>query len=192
MAARSSPRRPRCQHENPPGARFCVGCGSRLGAQCAACGAGLPDGARFCPGCGRAVDAPATADTRSAPESYTPRHLAEKILTSRSAMEGERKPVTVLFCDLVNSTALAERLGPDHMHAPRLILDKAEGNPFFLEELARVVGDQVGSGFQVPDTVHGGPDGPNRPVGRRSQADCSDGFGIGARIFLAAPSGGGG
>ncbi len=117
MAARSSPQCPRCQHENPPGARFCVGCGSRLGAQCAACGAGLPDGARFCPGCGRAVDAPATADTRSAPESYTPRHLAEKILTSRSAMEGERKPVTVLFCDLVNSTALAERLGPDRMHA---------------------------------------------------------------------------
>jgi len=50
------------------------------------------------------------------PLSYTPPHLAEKILTSRSALEGERKQVTVLFCDLANSTALAERLGPEHMH----------------------------------------------------------------------------
>src|SRR5262247_6706 len=50
------------------------------------------------------------------PLSYTPPHLAEKILTSRSALEGERKQVTVLFCDLANSTALAKRLGPEHMH----------------------------------------------------------------------------
>src|SRR2546425_3450067 len=50
------------------------------------------------------------------PLSYTPKHLAEKILTSRSALEGERKQVTVLFCDLANSTPIAERLGPEHMH----------------------------------------------------------------------------
>jgi class 3 adenylate cyclase len=48
--------------------------------------------------------------------SYTPRHLAEKILTSRSALEGERKQVTVLFCDLANSTAIAERIGAENMH----------------------------------------------------------------------------
>jgi class 3 adenylate cyclase/tetratricopeptide (TPR) repeat protein len=51
-----------------------------------------------------------------APLSYTPPHLAEKILTTRSALEGERKQVTVFFCDLANSTALAERLGPEAMH----------------------------------------------------------------------------
>ena len=51
-----------------------------------------------------------------APLSYTPRHLAEKILTSRAALAGERKQVTVLFCDLANNTALAERLGPEAMH----------------------------------------------------------------------------
>ena len=51
------------------------------------------------------------------PLSYTPRHLAEKILTSRNALEGERKQVTVLFCDLANSTTMAAHLGPDHMHA---------------------------------------------------------------------------
>jgi class 3 adenylate cyclase len=60
--------------------------------------------------------APAT-DQEHVPLAYTPSHLAEKILTSRSAPEGERKQVTVCFCDLANSTAIAERLGPDNMHA---------------------------------------------------------------------------
>jgi Adenylate and Guanylate cyclase catalytic domain len=50
------------------------------------------------------------------PLSYTPKHLAEKILTSRSALEGERKQVTVLFCDLATSTAIAEKIGPEAMH----------------------------------------------------------------------------
>jgi class 3 adenylate cyclase/tetratricopeptide (TPR) repeat protein len=61
------------------------------------------------------TSAPATDQARE-PLSYTPKHLAEKILTSRSALEGERKQVTVLFCDLANSTPIAERLGPEHMH----------------------------------------------------------------------------
>src|SRR5262245_27810409 len=52
-----------------------------------------------------------------APLAYTPPYLAEKILTSRHTLECERKQVTVLFCDLTNSTALAERLGPKAMHA---------------------------------------------------------------------------
>jgi class 3 adenylate cyclase len=62
------------------------------------------------------ASSPGSPDERE-PLSYTPRHLAEKILTSRSALEGERKQVTVLFCDLANSTAMAAHLGPDHMHA---------------------------------------------------------------------------
>src|SRR2546422_10771278 len=60
--------------------------------------------------------APPALDHEREPLSYTPKHLAEKILTSRSALEGERKQVTVLFCDLANSTPIAERLGPEHMH----------------------------------------------------------------------------
>ncbi len=51
------------------------------------------------------------------PVSYTPPHLAEKILQSKSALEGERKHVSVLFCDLANSTPLAEQIGPENMHA---------------------------------------------------------------------------
>jgi class 3 adenylate cyclase/tetratricopeptide (TPR) repeat protein len=147
MAVRPGPRCPRCRQESPPGARFCVGCGSRLGASCAACGADLPDGARFCPACGQAVEVAAAAEARPAPEAYTPRHLAEKILTSRSAMQGERKPVTVLFCDLVNSTALAERIGPEGMH---VLLSR-----FFETALAEVhryegtVNQFLGDGFMA-------------------------------------------
>ena len=59
---------------------------------------------------------PPPQDQGRDPASYTPQYLAEKILTSRSALEGERKQVTVLFCDLANSTAIAERIGPEAMH----------------------------------------------------------------------------
>ena len=106
---------PGCRQDNPAGARFCAACGTRLAAACTTCGAALPPGARFCPACGGAV-ATATAAPARTPDVYTPRHLAERILTSRAALQGERKPVTVLFCDLVGSTSLAERLGPDAMH----------------------------------------------------------------------------
>jgi class 3 adenylate cyclase/tetratricopeptide (TPR) repeat protein len=106
----------RCHETNPPHARFCIGCGQRLTAACPACGGELPDGARFCPACGQAAATPAPATAHATPAGYTPRHLAEKILVSRATLQGERKPVTVLFCDVVGSTALAERLGPDRMH----------------------------------------------------------------------------
>lgn len=62
------------------------------------------------------VHPPSPTDYPRDPVSYTPKHLAEQILTSRSALEGERKQVTVLFCDLANSTPLAEKLGPEAMH----------------------------------------------------------------------------
>jgi len=107
----------RCRRDNPLRARFCIECGGPLAAGCSACGTELPDDARFCPSCGHAVDASVPTAPVHGPEAYTPRHLAEKILTSRAALQGERKPVTVLFCDLVSSTALAERLGAEGMHA---------------------------------------------------------------------------
>src|SRR5678816_3795455 len=81
-----------CHHDNPPRARFCTGCGARLGAVCAGCSAELPAGARFCPECGRAVEAaPAPAERPRSAEVYTPRHLADKILTSHAVPQGERK-----------------------------------------------------------------------------------------------------
>ncbi|HEX4993515.1 MAG TPA: AAA family ATPase [Methylomirabilota bacterium] len=107
---------PQCRQENPSEAKFCLECGHRLPAGCEACGRPLPVGARFCMECGAPAGATARAEPPGAPEAYTPRHLAEKILATRTALEGERKSVTVLFCDVVRSTTLAEELGAEGMH----------------------------------------------------------------------------
>ena len=118
-----------CAYENPPGQPFCGGCGARL----AAGEAPLPPVDFAWP------DSPAPA--------YTPAHLAEKILTLRAALEGERKPVTVVFCDIAGSTALAHRLGAEAMHT---LLDR-----FFHLALAEVhryegtINQFLGDGFMA-------------------------------------------
>ncbi|MBI4589522.1 MAG: AAA family ATPase, partial [Candidatus Rokubacteria bacterium] len=94
--------------------RFCEECGARLDVACPICGQPVGLGKKFCRSCG--VPLAAEAGRFASPQAYTPKHLAETILASRSALEGERKQVTVLFCDIANSTALAERLGPEAMH----------------------------------------------------------------------------
>ena len=105
---------PRCQQENPAHARFCLGCGASLALVCASCGTELPGGARFCLQCGHAVAAGSAAASPSpAPAAYTPKHLAEKILTSKAALEGERKQVTVLFADLKGSMELLADRDPE-------------------------------------------------------------------------------
>jgi hypothetical protein len=98
----------RSQHENPNEARFCLECGARLVIPCAGCGTALRGDARFCLQCGQPVTVAPVHGAPADPRSYTPRHLAEKILTSRAALEGERKQVTVLFADVKGSMELAE------------------------------------------------------------------------------------
>jgi class 3 adenylate cyclase len=102
---------PRCQHENPPPAKFCLECGSRLAPTCGQCDTTLPAGAKFCLECGKPVDS--SPGPSPAPQVYTPKHLAEKILTSRNALEGERKQVTVLFADLKGSMELLADRDPE-------------------------------------------------------------------------------
>jgi len=105
---------PRCQQENPRQARFCMHCGTGFTLTCARCTTELPAGAAFCFACGQPVTAAAAPAPRyTSPEAYTPRHLAEKILTSRGALEGERKQVTVLFADLKGSMELLADRDPE-------------------------------------------------------------------------------
>jgi len=110
----------KCGAENSPDARFCGSCGGRLGLNCSNCGAGVTGTQRFCSDCGHATTSSSHASTGvellGTPATYTPPHLAERILADRRAVHGERKHVTVLFCDLVGSTALADSLGPEPMH----------------------------------------------------------------------------
>src|SRR5262245_39583912 len=98
---------PQCQFDNRDGIRFCEECGAKLEQVCPACSAAVPPGRKFCGECGaRLAAAPAAAAQPpvaqptgrfTSPQTYTPQHLAERILTSRVALEGERKQVTVLF-----------------------------------------------------------------------------------------------
>jgi len=128
-----------CRHVNPPGTKFCGECGTRLQSLCPACRTANPPTNKFCSECGQRLTgaaaapaattpaspvaaatpvAPAATSARFAsPEAYTPRHLAEKILTSKGAIEGERKIVTVMFSDVSGFTAMSEKLDPEDVHA---------------------------------------------------------------------------
>ena len=109
---------PGCQRDSRAAAKFCEHCGAPLRRRCTNCGTTLSASARFCPECGRAADAPsAVAGRFLSPESYTPRHLAERILTSKTALEGERKQVTVLFADVKSSMELLIDRDPEEARA---------------------------------------------------------------------------
>src|SRR5215211_3096914 len=132
---------PQCQHENREGARFCEQCGARLVRACAQCGSVLSPTARFCSDCGTPVaSTTASLQPQPAPETYTPPHLAERILTSRAALEGERKQVTVLFADLKGSMELLADRDPEEARA---ILDPV------LERMMEAVHQYEGTVNQV-------------------------------------------
>ena len=111
---------PKCQFENPEESMFCGECGSSMELEviCPNCGSKPPQGFKFCNKCG--FDLRKTEETPpidyNQPQSYTPKYLADKILTTRGSIEGERKLVTVLFADVANYTSLAEKLDPEEVH----------------------------------------------------------------------------
>ena len=102
---------PRCQVQNDRDAKFCEDCGARLEAVCPSCGQPVGTGKKFCRSCGASLVADPSRFI--SPQAYTPKHLAEKILTSKAALEGERKQVTVLFADLKGSMELLADRDPE-------------------------------------------------------------------------------
>jgi class 3 adenylate cyclase/tetratricopeptide (TPR) repeat protein len=109
---------PKCNFENPKGAKFCNECGNKFELACPECEAANPPGSKFCNNCGHDLTKPeeAAAIDYSEPQSYTPKFLADKILNNRRSIEGERKLVTVLFADVANYTAIADKLDPEEIH----------------------------------------------------------------------------
>jgi class 3 adenylate cyclase len=143
----------RCQHENQPGAKFCQECAAPLARVCSNCGSRLPEGAKFCPECAHAVALAASPLARFAsPQQYTPKHLAERILLSKDALEGERKQITVLFADLKGSTELIADLDPEEA---RTLLDPVlekmmEAVHRYEGTVSRVMGDGIMALFGAP------------------------------------------
>jgi class 3 adenylate cyclase/tetratricopeptide (TPR) repeat protein len=109
---------PKCQFENPEDSNFCLECGQKLEKTCPQCEKVLLISAKFCNECGHTLtklkETPLV--DYSEPQSYTPKHLADKILTTRSSIEGERKLVTVFFADVANYTSVSEKLDPEEVH----------------------------------------------------------------------------
>jgi len=142
---------PRCQHENPDGMKFCGQCGAPLTSVCPSCGAANPPGNKFCGQCAAPL-ARGIEPRFDSPESYTPKHLAEKILTSRSALEGERKQVTVLFADLKGSMELLADRDPEEA---RKLLDPVlermmEAVHYYEGTVNQVMGDGIMALFGAP------------------------------------------
>ncbi|MSQ60136.1 MAG: hypothetical protein EXR36_10965 [Betaproteobacteria bacterium] len=107
----------RCEYDNPAGHKFCGQCGASLPAPCPSCGARAVAGEKFCGQCGGALAAASPEHKFASPKSYTPGHLARRILESRSEVEGERKQVTVLFADLKGSMELLADRDPEDSRA---------------------------------------------------------------------------
>lgn len=170
---------PSCEAPSPAGAKFCMSCGSSLAASCPQCNTELPPDAQFCFSCGHkmgseaSAPAPAPAPTPVAKpenaqariEQYIPAELLAKLESARvsGGMQGERRIVTMLFCDVEGSTAAAEQLDPEewaeimngafeHLIAP---VYRYEGT------LARLMGDAILAFFGAPI---GHEDDPRRAV----------------------------
>jgi len=105
---------PKCQFENREDSMFCRKCGASLEKEiiCQSCSSTNPPDSRFCEKCGQDLREiiKASPIDYNRPQSYTPKFLVDKILTTQSTIEGERKQVTVLFADVANYTSMSENL----------------------------------------------------------------------------------
>ena len=145
---------PSCQSANAEEARFCMSCGTALSAACPQCGTELPGGARFCSQCGHQLGEAASGPVQALLHQYIPKELLTKLEAAQASggMQGERRIVTMLFCDVAGSTAAAGELDPEewaeimngafeYLIAP---VYRYEGT------LARLMGDAILAFFGAP------------------------------------------
>ncbi len=143
---------PHCRHENPTDAAFCESCAVPLTRACANCGSQAAPTAKFCSQCGHALKPPDGDARFTSPRNYTPQHLVEKILTTRKALEGERKQVTVLFADIKGSMEIvAERDMEDARVVLHAVLDRMiEAVHRYEGTVNSVMGDGIMAIFGAP------------------------------------------
>ena len=141
-----------CGFENASGIKFCGECGASLKIRCSSCGFENAPAIKFCGECGKPLVEALKPGPPPDPRSYTPKHLAEKILTSRSAVEGERKQVTVLFADVKGSMELAEQVDPEEWHRimDRFFAILSDGIHRFEGTINQFTGDGIMALFGAP------------------------------------------
>ncbi len=135
----------KCGRDNRTGRKYCAHCAAKLAILCASCGAENEPGELFCGECAKPLPEPAEGRALPEPRSYTPKHLAEKILTSRAALEGERKQVTVLFADVKGSMELGEKVDPEEWYRimDRFFLILSDGVHRFEGTVDKFTGDGI-------------------------------------------------
>jgi len=143
---------PKCLHENSAKAKFCEECAAPLARACVNCGSQVTSTARFCLQCGFPLSPLADDPRFTSPKNYTPQHLADKILTSRTALQGERKQVTVLFADIKGSMELlADRDPEDAQKLFDPVLERMiEAVHRYEGTVNRVMGDGIMALFGAP------------------------------------------
>ena len=110
---------PQCAFDNKPGKKFCIECGTKLTLKCPECGSEIEGTEKFCGECGHNLTTPSEPIVNELSfdekldkiQRYLPKGLTEKILSQRDRIEGERKQVAVMFCDMEGFTPLSESLG---------------------------------------------------------------------------------
>ena len=122
----------KCDFDNPAEAKFCGGCGDKLEILCPQCSFRNPPNHKFCSECGQKLSSDQHPPQESAAafsevekfekiQKYLPKGIAEKILAQKGRIEGERKQVTVMFCDLVGFTSISQNLDLEEIYP---IMDK--------------------------------------------------------------------
>ena len=162
---------PKCETENPDGMKFCVECGKKLEIRCPKCGFGNSPTFKFCGECGHDLTLPAkpipkelSFDEKLAKiQRYLPKDLTQKILAQRDKIEGERKQVTVMFCDMEGFTSLTEKLGSEEMYSVmdqvyEILIHKVHDYEGTVNELT---GDGIMALFGAPIALE---DAPQRAI----------------------------
>jgi len=153
---------PNCSTENPDGARFCMTCGTSLETPCPHCGTELPAGAKFCFNCGHEIEAGSTSGESGKSARQVTDEIADAV-TRLGETSGERRTITMMFCDVTGSTAAAEQLDPEAWSAVMREAFDAFIAPVerYGGTVARLLGDAILAYFGAP-TAH--EDDPERAV----------------------------
>jgi class 3 adenylate cyclase/tetratricopeptide (TPR) repeat protein len=190
---------PACHSDNREGVRFCEECGAKFEIECPTCKALIPLGKKFCGACGNKIIAPEKPPDieYDRPLTYTPKFLADKILTHRGSLEGERKRVTVLFADVADFTKLSEKLDPEQVHEImdgcfKILMDaihKHEGtiNQFTGDGVMALFGAPVAHEDHAQRACHAALS-VQQALGRFSEKVCGD-YGIEFKMRIGLNSG---